>query len=155
MGLFNDNINYETYEESVIKDDQQVETGIVLTDTNNYNYIFESETPIENILNQLPGYKYKVTYFNKTPGNQEVYEYPDFSLDDLIVEYTKIENVTLYMESPINADELTDIEATAYIKAKLEPQPGDFFLAKLYDGRLALFVVRLTDSITYNFSRIF
>jgi len=57
MGLFNDNINYETYEESVIKDDQQVETGIVLTDTNNYNYIFESETPIENILNQLPGYK--------------------------------------------------------------------------------------------------
>ncbi len=156
MGLFNDGIDYESYTRSVINEnDKQIDTGIAIADKTNYNYIFESQTPIDSVINQLPGYVIKVTYFNKSQGNAEVYEYPDFTLDDLIVEYTKIDNMSLYLESPIEATELNNYEGTGYIKSRIEPQPGDFFLAKLYDGRLGLFVVTTTDAITYNFSRIF
>ena len=156
MGLFNDNIDYESYARSVIdENNKQVDTGIVIADKTNYNYIFESQTPIDSVLNQLPGYVIKVTYFNKSPGNAEVYEFPDFTIDDLIVEYTRIDNMSLYLESPIEATELKNYEGAGYIKSRIEPQPGDFFLAKLYDGRLGLFVVTATDAVTYNFSRIF
>ena len=155
MALFNDGIDYNTYENSTIKDDKQINNDIVITDKTNYNYTFDSTTPIESIINQLPGYIAKVTYFNKSPGNQEVYEYPDLTLDDIIVEYTKIENMILYMDSAIDATDLDNFEGEACINSGIEPQPGDFILMPLYDKRLGLFVVTNTGAVTYNFTRLF
>ena len=155
MGLFNDGIDYNTYENSTIKDNKQINNDIVIADKNNYNYTFDNDTPLESIINQLPGYVAKVTYFNKSTGNQEVYEYPDLTLDDIIVEYTKIENMSIYMDSAIDATDLDNFEGEGYITNGLEPQPGDFILMPLYDKRLALFVVTNTGAATYNFTRIF
>jgi len=155
MGLFSDEINYNDYKTSVIKDNKQINNDIVIADKTNYNYTFDSQTPIESVINQLPGYVAKVTYFNKSSGNQEVYEYPDLTLDDIIVEYTKINNLNLYMDSAVDATSLKNYEGEGYIVAGLEPKPGDFILMPLYDKRLGLFVVTTTGAVTYNFTRIF
>lgn len=154
MGLFNDKIDYQDYENSIFENNEQIKNDIVIADKTNYNYTFDSKTPIKSIINQLPGYIAKVTYFNKSTGNQQVYDYPDLSLDDLIIEYTKIDNLTLYMDSPIDSTNLKDYESEGYIK-NVEPKPGDFILMPLYDKRLGLFVVTKTSAVTYNFTYLF
>lgn len=155
MALFDDNIDYDTYDRSVSSNNEQIDTGVLLTDEKNFNYIFDSETPLESVINQLPGYKLKVTYFNKSSGNQEAIEYPDFSLDDLIVEYARIDNLTIYTDGEIDTENLKDYEGTGFILAGLKPTPGDFILTKLYDGRVGLFVIINVGPINYNFNRIF
>jgi len=155
MALFNDEIDYNTYETSVIKDNEQIDTDIVIADKKNFDYTLESDTPLNTIINSLPGFKNNVTYFNKIAGNQDVYEYPDLSLDDLVVEYTKIENMTIYMDDGIDSNNLNDYEGTGYIHSGIEPKPGDAILTQLYDKRTGLFVVSNTEPVTYNFNRIY
>ena len=155
MALFDDNIDYETYERSVIENNEQIDTGIALTDVENMNYVFESDTPVNRIINQLPGFIAHITYFTKSSGTQEAYEYPDFSLDDLIVEYSRIDNLKLYMSAELDGENLDNLQGEGFINAGIRPLPGDFFLYKLYDGRLALFVVTNTEPINYNLTEIF
>ena len=155
MALFDDNIDYDTYEQSLINNDEQIDTGIALTDKENLNYVFESDVPVERIINQLPGFIAHITYFTKSSGKQEVYEYPDFSLDDLVVEYSRIDNLKLYIDSELDGENLKDLQGEGFINAGMRPLPGDFFLYKLYDGRLALFVVNNTEPLNYNLTEIF
>jgi hypothetical protein len=117
--------------------------------------VFESETPIRNIIKQISGHKWFVDYYNAVTTKDDFNSSLDLSTDLNITEYNLIRDAVIIVESPLENTKPENLEGSGYIDLSIIPHNGDFFIAKLMDGRLGVF--QLTGAIreTYNLERMF
>ena len=117
--------------------------------------VFNKDTTIDKIVQYMDGGKWSVEYFWLMKTQPEVENIPDISAPDNLSEYTKINNLVLFLDEPIETAVPTEITGVAKINANLIPNRGDSFAATLMGGRKALFTVTDVKKNNYNLNAIY
>lgn len=133
--------------------DQQVQHEIAEHKTR--TPIYNSDTPLEKIISNIGGYKWYVDYYNTMKDSNGFESTYDEDVDLPINEYTRIENMLLTVENPINTSKPEELEGSAYLDIDMIPKNGDLFTAKLMDGRLGIFILTGVEKNNYNLRDIF
>jgi len=121
----------------------------------NKNPSYNVDTPMENIIKQISGYRWFVDYYNLVTNSYDNQSTVDFSLDLAVTEYNLIKDMVLILDSPIDNDTAINVGGSGYIDSNIIPKNGDVFIAKLMDGRLGLFYLSGVSRDTYNLRDVF
>ena len=121
----------------------------------NKNPSYNVDTPMENIIKQISGYRWFVDYYNLVADSFDNQSTIDFSLDLAVTEYNLIKDMVLILDSPIDNDTAINIGGSGYVDSNIIPKNGDAFIAKLIDGRLGLFYLSQVSRDTYNLRDVF
>lgn len=142
MAIFG--INNETVEETIEQSEELRESPI-----------YDSETPLNDVIKQISGYKWVVDYYNANTGIDDYQSLFDNLLDEAVVEYTKIKDLVLYLESPLDNTIISEVEGSAIININIIPKNGDVIVAKLPDKRFGIFILTSITRKTYNVKNIY
>lgn len=112
--------------------------------------IFHKEKPLDTIIEYVKGMKCEVTYFLQVRDLREDYSLPDLNLPPTTQKYNRINKLIIYLQSPIEQDNINNIQGEAIINAGFLPNMHDVFLLTLTGGREALFSITDIQTKTYN-----
>jgi len=142
MAIFG--VNNETIEETVEQAEEVRESPI-----------YDSETPINDVIKQIGGYKWEVDYYNSSTTIDDYQSLFDNLLDEAVVEYTKIKDLILYLSSPLDNTDINNVEGSAIINVNIVPKNGDVIVAKLPDKRFGVYILTSVTRKTYNTKNIY
>ena len=117
--------------------------------------LYNSDVPLGAIVSQIGGYKWYTDYFNVIKGDTGFESTFDASVDQAVVEYTKINNMLITLDTPIDNTVPEEITGSGYIDIDLIPKNGDVITAKLIDGRVALYTLTGIEKNNYNLKDIY
>ena len=117
--------------------------------------LYQSERIDDRVRAFLEGYKWRVTYFHRVIDTMDQITEYDPNLTPDLQDYVRIDNLTLYLESPLPASIPDDLAGTCLIDINMDPNPNDLFIAKLLDGKAVIFVIEDVTRISYNNDNLF
>lgn len=116
---------------------------------------YNKEIPLEAIINVVKGYEWDVTYFQQVRNVNDMIDLPDIKSSISTQKYNRIDNLILYLQSPIEQEEVTNIQGEAIINAGFLPNVHDVFLAELTGGRQAIFAITNIRKNDYNLHAVY
>lgn len=103
-----------------------------------------------SVLEYMEGSKWTVNYYNQNLGKDDSGKLLDSANPPALRPMTKVENLVLIVDSPMNENLYESMEGTAIFYAgKLRPYVGDNFVVPLLNKRLAIFQITSVKLKTY------
>ena len=112
--------------------------------------LFNKDQELNDIIQYVEGYKWTVDYFQQVREINTPPVMPDPNDTTTLVNYNRINNLIIYLESPINQDDPNNITGTASINAGFLPNYGDPFISELTGGRYGVFVISSVEKKMYS-----
>lgn len=112
--------------------------------------LFSDDRGLLPIVQQIKGMKWSVDYFNQLNDVNDKDNKPDPNLSPTVQKYHRINDLILYVQSPLSQDDPDNVTGEAYINAGILPRVGDAFKATLTSGREAIFTLSDVKNATYN-----
>jgi len=117
--------------------------------------LFNEDKELDYISNFTAGMQWDVTYFNQDKDVNDNPQMPDINISPTLLQYKKIKNLILFLETPIEQTDPNEITGTGIISAGFVPFFGDPFFATLYGGREAVFVITKVTKKQYNLNDVY
>lgn len=101
--------------------------------------VIEEELPLHKIKQYIKGFKWLVTYYNNITGISTSTSDLSTSISREVQSYTKIDQMAIYLESPLDVTNVSDLSFSGIINSGIVPQLYDIIVVKLIGGKEALF----------------
>ena len=112
--------------------------------------LFNKDQELNDIIQYVEGYKWTIDYFQQVREINTPPVMPDPNDSTALVNYNRINNLVINLESPINQDDPNNITGSANINAGFLPNYGDPFIAEITGGRYGLFAVSSVEKKMYS-----
>jgi len=117
--------------------------------------LYESENVDSLVRAFIDGYKWPVTYFHRVIDDMDQITEYDPELDPTLQNYVRINNLTLYLQSPLPEGTGDNLAGEAIIDLDIIPNPNDLFIARLLGGKIVMFSIEDVQRINYNNDNLF
>lgn len=117
--------------------------------------IYNKEKPLDTIQNFIEGSKWEVDYFLQLRAKDDRVKELDINLPPAIQKYYRINNLVIYVTTPINQDDPQNVYGEGTINANVLVNFGDMILTTLSGGRKALLSIDTVDTKTYSLHNMF
>lgn len=112
--------------------------------------LFNKETPLETIADNISGMSWEVNYFLQVLGINESPKMPDINSSQTVIKYNRISKLVITLQTAIDQTDPDEINGEAIINAGIVPNYGDPFIATLTGGREAIFYIDTVVKNNYN-----
>jgi len=119
-------------------------------DVTGISTVYSRDHSIDSIMHQLGGYKLEVTYFLQLVDPNDANGISDTSVSTTLRQYSRIDKLILFMDSPFNQDAYENVTFDATIDAGISPTHGDVCIMFTGLGREAKFDVTNVVQKHYN-----
>lgn len=145
----NDNDTYVDIEE---KDNKRV---YITPEEMKTSTLFNKDHKLDTIIQYPKGSKWSVSYFLQLRDVNDTLQAPDLNLPATTQKYHRINDLILYLQTPISHDNIENISGEAIINAGFLPNANDIFIAGLAGGREAVFIITEVQNRTYNLHKAY
>lgn len=104
-------------------------------------------------ITSIEGTEWNTVYYSQVLNDSDAPRQLDFGLSPSIQQYYRITNFTLFVTEPLahetDSNVITELTGRATLWPSIAPNVGDHFVAKMDDGRWAVFVVTNLTRLGY------
>jgi len=117
--------------------------------------LLSNEHALDAIINNITGAKWEVTYFGQARDLNDTINNPDINVTATLQKYRRIDNLIIYVQSPLPNDKVENMTGDAIINAGFVPYKGDIILAQLLNGRDVLLTIETVEVKHYNLHNVY
>lgn len=117
--------------------------------------LLSNEHNLDAIINNVSGAKWEVTYFGQARDINDTIYSPDTNVTSTLQKYRRIDNLIIYVQSPLPSDKVENMTGDAIVNAGFIPYKGDIILAQLLNGRDVLLTIDTVEVKHYNLHNVY
>lgn len=117
--------------------------------------IFNTDTDLDTLINSVAGNKWTIDYYSQMRDVNDPLAAPDPNIPPAVQKYRRIENLIIYLQKALDADNPSNITGEAIINAGFLPLENDAIVANLSGGRDVVMLITNVSVQHHNLHQVY